>query len=86
MNKYSSETKDMRKSFSLFAFLFLILAISAVDAMPPEQKPRVIVMTDIGGDTDDEQSMVRFLLYSDMLDVKGHLHYQQVGARTGYKT
>ena len=34
------------------------------------ENPKIIVLTDIGGDTDDEQSMVRFLLYSDMLDVK----------------
>jgi hypothetical protein len=37
-------------------------------------------------DTDDEQSMVRLLLYSDMLDIKSYLHKQQVGLRPGYKT
>lgn len=34
------------------------------------EKPGIIVLTDIGGDTDDEQSMVRFLLYSDLFDIK----------------
>ncbi len=34
------------------------------------QKPVVVVLTDIGGDTDDEQSMVRCLLYADVLDIR----------------
>ena len=34
-------------------------------------KPRVVVLTDIGGDPDDEESMVRFLLYSNEFDVEG---------------
>ncbi|MHC4580638.1 MAG: DUF1593 domain-containing protein [Planctomycetota bacterium] len=34
-------------------------------------KPRVIVLTDIGGDPDDQQSMVRFLVYANEFDVKG---------------
>lgn len=35
-------------------------------------RPRVIVSTDIGGtDADDFQSMVHFLLYSDVFDVEG---------------
>ncbi|TWU38314.1 DUF1593 domain-containing protein [Novipirellula artificiosorum] len=45
-------------------------------------KPRLVVMTDIGGDPDDEQSIVRFLLYACDLDVEGlctgfgHGHYK----------
>jgi len=34
-------------------------------------KPRVIVLTDIGGDPDDQQSMVRFLVYANEFDVEG---------------
>jgi len=40
---------------------------------PRGQKPRVVVMTDIGGDPDDQQSMVRFLLYSCDFEVEGLL-------------
>lgn len=46
------------------------------------QKPRLVVMTDIGGDPDDRQSMVRFLLYSCDFDLEGfctgfgHGHYE----------
>ncbi len=34
-------------------------------------KPRVIVLTDITNEPDDEQSMVRFLVYSNEYDVEG---------------
>lgn len=34
-------------------------------------KPRVLVLTDIGGDPDDQQSMVRFLSYCNEFDVEG---------------
>jgi len=51
------------------------------DCSPATEKPRVVVMTDIGGDPDDTQSMVRFLLYACDFDVEGlctgfgHGHY-----------
>ena len=35
------------------------------------QKPRVIVLTDITNEPDDEESMVRFLVYSNEYDVEG---------------
>lgn len=54
----------MRIFLCFFIFLFPLTYLSAKD------KPEVIILTDIGGDTDDEQSMVRFLLYSDMFDLK----------------
>ena len=34
-------------------------------------KPRVIVLTDVGSDPDDMESMVRFLLYTNEFDVEG---------------
>ncbi len=34
-------------------------------------KPRLIVLTDIGGDPDDQQSMVRLMLYSNEFDIEG---------------
>ncbi|MDR1523985.1 MAG: DUF1593 domain-containing protein [Tannerella sp.] len=50
-------------------FLIIMLWLACFVAMA-QDKPSVIVLTDIGGDSDDEQSMVRFLLYADMFDVK----------------
>lgn len=35
------------------------------------EKPRVIVLTDITNEPDDQQSLVRFLVYSNMFDVEG---------------
>ena len=49
-----------------------LLALALVTLQPQRgpditQRPRVIVSTDIGGtDPDDFQSMVHFLVYSDM--------------------
>jgi hypothetical protein len=34
-------------------------------------KQRVIILTDIGAEVDDTESMVRLLLYSDVLDIQG---------------
>jgi Protein of unknown function (DUF1593) len=35
------------------------------------EKPRVIVLSDIGNEPDDQMSLVRFLLYSNEIDVEG---------------
>lgn len=34
-------------------------------------KPRLVVLTDIGGDPDDQQSMVRLMLYSNEFEIEG---------------
>ncbi|NOW48429.1 hypothetical protein FHW96_004617 [Novosphingobium sp. SG751A] len=36
----------------------------------PEAKPRVLVLTDIGNEPDDSESLVRFLLYTNEFDVE----------------
>jgi hypothetical protein len=50
----------------ILVFFFLLPVLPTYS----QNKPAIIVLTDIGGDSDDEQSMVRFLLYSDMFDVR----------------
>jgi hypothetical protein len=60
--------------FCLIASFVLALLSPHVSRVPTAQpeRPRVIVSTDIGGtDPDDFQSMVHFLVYSDMFDVEG---------------
>jgi hypothetical protein len=59
-------------------WLMLLLPLAAAplrDApagAPADERPRVIVSTDIGGtDPDDFQSLVHFLVYADMFDVEG---------------
>jgi hypothetical protein len=37
----------------------------------PHAKPRVIVLTDLSNEPDDEESLVRFLVYADQFDVEG---------------
>ncbi len=36
-----------------------------------ELKPRLVVLTDIGGDPDDQQSMVRLMVYSNEFEIEG---------------
>lgn len=49
----------------------MVLLAAAVTASAAAAKPRIVVMTDIGGDPDDRQSMVRFLLYACDFEVEG---------------
>lgn len=55
--------------------LALLLSASLVQASAPAPAPlprsRVIVLSDIGNEPDDSESLVRFLLYSDCFDVEG---------------
>jgi hypothetical protein len=38
---------------------------------PPRQPPRLIILTDIGGDPDDRQSMIRLMLYANEFEIEG---------------
>ncbi|MFO7906329.1 MAG: nucleoside hydrolase-like domain-containing protein [Planctomycetota bacterium] len=63
---------------TFLALLNWMCVVGMVSAAGPlslddDLKPRFVVMTDIGGDPDDRQSMVRFLLYSCDLKVEGLL-------------
>jgi hypothetical protein len=40
-------------------------------ALPQAEKHRILLLTDIGGDLDDEQSFTRFMMYSDQYDIEG---------------
>ena len=58
------------------AVLLLAAACAVASAkgplsVPTERKHRIVVMTDIGGDPDDQQSLVRFLLYACDFEVEG---------------
>ena len=44
---------------------------AAPSRVPDDAKPRLVAMTDIGGDPDDQQSLVRFLLYTCDYQVEG---------------
>jgi len=49
----------------------LLAAAATPLSVPDDAKARIVVMTDIGGDPDDEQSLVRFLLYTCDFKVEG---------------
>lgn len=57
----------LKKLFCLPCFL---LAAGFLHARE-DGGPRLIVLTDIGGDPDDQQSMVRLLLYANELEIEG---------------
>lgn len=64
------------------ALLALIALAAALPAAGSAERLRVIVETDAGGDPDDEQSLVRFLLYCNEWDVEGIIANRPV-AREG---
>ncbi len=67
-----------KSSFVLLTFgLLFVLAVNAIaQALPSNHvddfsgKPRVIVLTDMGNEPDDQMSFVRLLLYANELDLE----------------
>ena len=56
----------------LIVYLVMAQPIGAqLKALPKSEKHRIVVLTDIGGDVDDMQSLTRFLLYADQFDIEG---------------
>jgi hypothetical protein len=55
----------------LFAFLLLAGSATTVEAAQPPTRPRVLVLTDISNEPDDEMSLVRFLVYANEFEVEG---------------
>lgn len=51
---------------TLLILFVIVLSLNVLAA-----KPRLIVTTDIGGDPDDSQSMVRLLMYANEFDIEG---------------
>jgi hypothetical protein len=49
----------------------LVMAYGGMGASAAEARPRLVLLTDIGGDPDDQQSMVRLLLYANEFDIEG---------------
>lgn len=51
--------------------LLIALVLAAPFTQAAELRPRLLVLTDIGGDPDDQQSMVRLLVHSNEFDIEG---------------
>ncbi len=62
------------KAFAPFFILFssIILFADKAEAYPKDRsKQRVLILTDIGNEPDDTESLIRFLLYSNQWEVEG---------------
>jgi hypothetical protein len=59
---------------SFFSLLFLSLALAAAE------RPRLAVLTDIGGDPDDQQSLIRLMVYANEFEIEA-LVASAVGTR-----
>jgi hypothetical protein len=63
---------------TILAFLLLV-AVGAVEATEntsaqaknEKERPRLLVLTDIGGDPDDQQSLVRLMTYANEFEIEG---------------
>src|SRR5262245_51093874 len=61
-----------RSCNSIIACLVVCFSpLCRAESDPSPDRLRVIIETDAGGDPDDEQSLVRFLLYMNEWDVEG---------------
>jgi len=70
----------MKITFTVI-FISVILSFQSICAQV-NQKNRVIILTDIEADPDDSQSMVRLLLYSNVIDLKGLVATTSVWKKT----
>lgn len=51
--------------------LVLLLLLAQVSFGAVEGRPRLLVLTDIGGDPDDTQSMIRLMVYANEFEIEG---------------
>jgi hypothetical protein len=50
--------------------VLLALALLTAGALPAAERPRLAVLTDIGGDPDDQQSLVRLMVYANEFQIE----------------
>src|SRR5436190_20935032 len=53
--------------FHFHVLLLLVIALPVLGA----ERPRLCVLTDIGGDPDDQQAMVRLMVYANEFEIEG---------------
>jgi hypothetical protein len=59
-----------RLALTVTALLAVGVLCAFAPALEPGDRPRLAVLTDIGGDPDDEQSLVRLMVYANELDLE----------------
>jgi hypothetical protein len=56
----------------VFALALIVSILTETDLVRAEDaRPRLLVLTDIGGDPDDQQSLIRLMLYSNEFEIEG---------------
>jgi hypothetical protein len=55
----------------LLLLVFLLPGLVSVSETQADDRPRLLVLTDIGGDPDDRQSMIRLMVYSNEFQIEG---------------
>src|SRR5215216_6075195 len=68
-----SETRNLVLGCACVVLTLHLGSAAQADDRPAPERRRVLVLTDIGNEPDDSQSMVRFLLYANEFDVEGLL-------------
>jgi len=67
----------------LIVFACILFSISLIAQKPVPVKPRILISTDIGGtDPDDNQSMIHFLMYSNLFNTEGLISSPSYGHGT----
>lgn len=49
----------------------ICVLVSLATMLSAAERPRLLVLTDIGGDPDDQQSMIRLMLYANEFEIEG---------------
>ncbi len=60
----------MMRLFLMFVLLVLPHTLLAQSAKPDKMRPRLAVLTDIGGDPDDTQSLIRLMVYANEFEIE----------------
>jgi hypothetical protein len=55
----------MQRFLSCVAAVMVLTPIALTSAIVADERPRLAVLTDIGGDPDDQQSMIRLMVYAN---------------------
>lgn len=53
------------------SIIVAVLAFTSQRAIALDERPRLLILTDIGGDPDDQQSMIRLMVYSNEFQIEG---------------
>jgi hypothetical protein len=74
---------------SRLVLLLVVVLVLTLNCVQATERQRLLVLTDIGGDPDDQQSLIRLLLYTNEFEmegiiatsVKGAIHPDQIHQR-----